>query len=650
MVSVLRLPVTSVASSAVGSSNPGLRSASSRTVASPASFVPFRVPLGAPLPVSRSPSRSHRAADRQSVRSMATDAAATLPAKSGEILPGEPLPEGYEKMDPYSLIPARRCGVLVHPTSLPGPHGIGDFGPGAFKFLDWLESTGCTIWQVLPLVPPGRKSGEDGSPYAGQDANCGNTLLLSLDLLVQDGLLEPSDLPPTRPVQRVDYKQVIRDKDPAVAKAARALVRSKGKLKEDFDAFRQAPTISAWLEEAALFSAIDGEQGVEFWWLWPKELRDREPQAIAAAKERHREYIDEFAAQQFLFQRQWQALHRHANSKGIRIMGDMPIYVGGHSADVWANPEQFMLDPETRKPTLVSGVPPDAFSATGQLWGSPLYNWPAMAKDGYSWWAKRMRRAFDLYDEFRIDHFRGLAGYWSIPADSETAMNGTWTMGPRKAFFEAIQKAVDKPIDIVAEDLGVITVDVVDLRREIGAPGMAVLQFAFGSDAKNPHLPHNHEQNQVVYPGTHDNDTVVGWWEGIPEWEKNNVRVLLGLTPEQEKEIQWAIIRAAVSSVARTTVIALQDVMGLDNSARMNVPAVQAGQWGWRAGESGLFDSLDAEAARLRMLLVAFNRAAPLPGNWTAFWRFLQRREAALFAPPLSETPPAAPSVKTSDK
>ncbi|CAI7780373.1 unnamed protein product [Closterium sp. NIES-54] len=635
MVSALRLPVAhvasvaSVASSVVDSSNSRLRSASSR-IASPATFAPLRIPL----PISRSPSRSCRAA-RQSVRAMATEPAATpAAAKSSEILPGEPLQEGYERMDPYSLIPARRCGVLVHPTSLPGPHGTGDLGPGAFRFLDWLESTGCTIWQVLPLVPPGRKSGEDGSPYAGQDANCGNTLLLSLDLLVQDGLLHPSDLPPTRPVQRLDYKQVIRDKDPAVAKAAKALVRSKGELKAEFDAFRQSPTISAWLEEAALFSAIDEEQGVEFWWLWPKELKDREPQALADAKERHQEYIDEFAAQQFLFQRQWQALHRYANSKGISIMGDMPIYVGGHSADVWANPEQFMLDPETREPTFVSGVPPDAFSATGQLWGSPLYNWPAMAKDGYSWWAKRMRRAFDLYDEFRIDHFRGLAGYWSIPADSETAMNGRWMMGPRKEFFEAIRKAVDKPIDIVAEDLGVITVDVVDLRREIGAPGMAVLQFAFGSDAKNPHLPHNHEQNQVVYPGTHDNDTVVGWWEKIPEWEKNNVRVLLGLSPQEEEQIQWAIIRAAVSSVARTTVIALQDVMGLDNSARMNVPAVQAGQWGWRAGESDLFDSLDGEAARLRMLLVAFNRAAPLPGNWTPFWRFLQRRQSALFAPP----------------
>ncbi|CAI5481008.1 unnamed protein product, partial [Closterium sp. Yama58-4] len=359
MVSALRLPVAhvaSVASSTADSSNSRLR---------PASFAPLRVPL----PISSSPSRSCRA-DRQSVRAMATEPAAIpAAAKSSEILPGEPLPEGYERMDPYSLIPARRCGVLVHPTSLPGPHGIGDLGPGAFRFLDWLESTGCTIWQVLPLVPPGRKSGEDGSPYAGQDANCGNTLLLSLDLLVQDGLLKPEDLPPTRPVERVDYKQVIIDKDPAVAKAAKALVSSEGELKAEFDAFRQSPTISAWLEEAALFSAIDGEQGVEFWWLWPKELRDREPNALAAARERHQEYIDEFAAQQFLFQRQWQALHRYANSKGISIMGDMPIYVGGHSADVWANPEQFMLDPETRQPTFVSGVPPDAFSATGQLWG-----------------------------------------------------------------------------------------------------------------------------------------------------------------------------------------------------------------------------------------------------------------------------------------
>lgn len=282
----------------------------------------------------------------------------------------------------------------------------------------------------------------------------------------------------------------------------------------------------------------------------------------------------------------------------------MPIYVGYHSADVWANTKQFLLN---RKgfPLLVSGVPPDAFSETGQLWGSPLYNWKAMEKDGFSWWVRRIRRAQDLFDEFRIDHFRGFAGFWAVPSEAKIAMVGRWKVGPGKPLFDSISRAVGK-ISIIAEDLGVITEDVVQLRKSIGAPGMAVLQFGFGSDAENPHLPHNHECNQVVYTGTHDNDTIQGWWDGLPQEEKSNV--LKYLPSIDEREISWGLIQAALSSVAQTTIIPMQDILGLGTSARMNIPATQFGNWSWRIPHSISFDSLGNEAKKLRDMLGTYGR------------------------------------------
>lgn len=518
---------------------------------------------------------------------------------------GEDLPLDYQEDDPVKKLPRRRGGILLHPSSLPGAYGIGELGKEAFIFLDWLKGTGCTVWQVLPLVPPGRKGGEDGSPYAGNDANCGNTLLISLDELVKDRLLDKAELPKTIPVKRVNYTAVAAIKDPLVTKAAKKLVGSTGKLKDEFEKFRKNPRISAWLEEAALFASIDQSINATSWWAWPPLLRDRDPAALSAARHKNKDFIDQFTAAQFLFQRQWQAIHNYANAAGIKIVGDMPIYVGGHSADVWAHRSLFALDPKTGAPTMVSGVPPDAFSATGQLWGSPLYNWKEMAKDGYSWWATRMRRAFELYDEFRIDHFRGLAGYWAVEATAETAMGGKWKAGPGVAFFKAIKDAVGK-VDIIAEDLGVITSDVVALRRAVNAPGMAVLQFAFGSDSKNPHLPHNHELEQVVYPGTHDNDTCVGWWKKVTAKEKEVARFYLQF--QKDDEVHWEFIRGSLASVARTTIIPMQDVMGLDNSARMNTPATQAGNWGWRVGETGAFKKLEEEKLRLHGLLSDFNR------------------------------------------
>lgn len=518
---------------------------------------------------------------------------------------GEDFPIDYAdwlpKRDPSDR---RRAGVLLHPTSFPGPYGIGDLGPQAFKFLDWLDLAGCSLWQVLPLVPPGRRANEDGSPYSGQDANCGNTLLISLEELVDDGLLRKEELPEPIPMERVNYSTIAEIKDPLITKAAKRLLSSEGELKDQLENFYRDPNISSWLEDAAYFAAIDNSLNTISWYDWPEPLKNRHLAALEEVYQSEKDFIDIFIAQQFLFQRQWKKVRDYARSKGISIMGDMPIYVGYHSADVWANKKQFLLN---RKgfPLIVSGVPPDAFSETGQLWGSPLYDWKAMEKDGFSWWVRRIQRAMDLFDEFRIDHFRGFAGFWAVPAEEKVAMRGRWKVGPGKPLFDAIFQAVGK-INIIAEDLGVITEDVVQLRKSIEAPGMAVLQFAFGSDAENPHLPHNLEQNQVVYTGTHDNDTIRGWWDVLPQEEKSNV--LKYLSNIEEEEVLWGLIEAAVSSVARIAIIPMQDVLGLGSDSRMNIPATQFGNWSWRIPSSTSFDSLDAEAKKLRDILATYGR------------------------------------------
>lgn len=458
--------------------------------------------------------------------------------------------------------------------------------------------------QVLPLVPPGRRANEEGSPYSGQDANCGNTLLISLDELVEDGLLSKDELPKPLDMDRVNFSTVAELKDPLIEKAAKRLVMSGGELKSQLERFRKDQDVASWLEDAAYFAAIDDSLNTFSWYEWPEPLRNRHLAALEEIYQTRKDFIDIFVAQQFLFQRQWQKIRDYAHKKGISIMGDMPIYVGYHSADVWANKKQFLLS-RSGFPVLVSGVPPDAFSDTGQLWESPLYDWKAMEKDGFSWWIRRIRRAQNLFDEFRIDHFRGFAGFWAVPSEAKVAMVGRWKVGPGKPLFDAIFRAVGK-INIIAEDLGVITDDVVQLRKSIDAPGMAVLQFGFGSDAKNPHLPHKHEHNQVVYTGTHDNDTIQGWWDVLPQWERDNVIKYLGNI--DQNEISWALIRAALSSVSQTTIIPMQDILGLGSSARMNIPATQFGNWSWRLPSSIGFDKLGGEAERLRGMIATYGR------------------------------------------
>ncbi|XP_068332752.1 4-alpha-glucanotransferase, chloroplastic/amyloplastic-like [Pyrus communis] len=507
----------------------------------------------------------------------------------------------FPKADPSER---RRAGVLLHPTSLRGPHGIGDLGEEAFRFVDWLHEGGCSLWQVLPLVPPGRKANEEGSPYSGQDANCGNTLLISLEELVKDGLLTKEELPKPIDSERVNYSTVADIKDPLITKAAERLIRSEGELKSQLEDFRNDPDISSWLEDAAYFAAIDSSFNAFSWYEWPEPLKNRHLAALEEIYQNKQHFINVFIAEQFLFQRQWQKVRKYAQMKGISIMGDMPIYVGYHSADVWANKKHFLLN-RNGFPLQVSGVPPDAFSETGQLWDSPLYDWKSMEKEGFSWWIRRIRRAQNIYDEFRIDHFRGLAGFWAVPSEAKVATVGRWKAGPGKSFFDAISRAVGK-INIIAEDLGVITEDVIQLRKSIGAPGMAVLQFGFGSDAANPHLPHNHEPNQVVYTGTHDNDTIRGWWDVLKQEEKSNVLKYLSIT--EEDDISWELIKAALSSVARTAIIPMQDILRLGNSARMNIPATQFGNWGWRIPSSTSFDSLESETLQLRDMLSMYGR------------------------------------------
>lgn len=519
---------------------------------------------------------------------------------------GEDLPDDYgqwlPKKDPGSK---RRAGVILHPTSLQGPYGIGDFGEEALRFVDWLHLSGCSVWQVLPLVPPGRKSNEDGSPYAGQDANCGNTLLISLEDLVKDGLLSKDELPEPMDQQYVQFESVAEIKDPLITKAAERLMASKGELKNQLYDFRHNPLVSGWLEDAALFAAIDNDINAFSWNEWPEPLKNRHLGALENIYHKYKDFIEIFIAQQFLFQKQWDKVRDYANKKGIKIMGDMPIYVGYHSADVWANKKDFLLD-RNNCPILVSGVPPDAFSETGQLWGSPLYDWRAMEEDGFSWWIKRIKRACNLYDEFRIDHFRGFSGYWSVPYEAKTAMYGTWKAGPRETLFDAIFKAVGK-INIIAEDLGIITEDVVQLRKAIGAPGMAVLQFAFGSDAENTYLPHNNECDQVVYTGTHDNDTSLGWWENMSNPnEKDHVKRYLNVT--NEDNIPWALIRSALSSVAYISMVPMQDILCLGSGSRMNTPATQKGNWRWRIPSTISFDDLKPEAEKLKDLVLMYNR------------------------------------------
>mmetsp|Transcript_13974 Transcript_13974/g.29857 ORF Transcript_13974/g.29857 Transcript_13974/m.29857 type:complete len:605 (-) Transcript_13974:267-2081(-) len=569
-----------------------------------------RVLKGALLPRVKcpAPSRRHVMRTKRSQTIVMATPADVWDIKNMEI-DGD-LPAGYEDI-PNRPLSGRRAGIVLHPTSLPGNYGCGEIGPEAFKFIDWLDEARMQIWQVLPLVPPGRPiPGREAywSPYSGEDANAGNTLLISLESLVEMGLLEASDLPEpcnTNP-DTTDWQYVTAVKEPLLYKAAEKLLEGGCPLKAEYQAWVADEHVAAWLEPAALFATLCARADLhgKNWWEWPADLRDMEPAAVAEARKQSKVEIEKYEALQFLFNKQWSAVKAYANEKGIQLLGDMPIYVGGQSADVWANRDLFTLKSDGSA-TAVAGVPPDAFSDDGQLWGNPLYDWQAHEAENFAWWTRRMRRSLDLYDETRIDHFRGLAGYWAVPGTSTSAKVGSWKVGPGVKLFEALEKNLGGEVPIIAEDLGVITPDVNALREEIGAPGMLVLQFAWEGGATNVHLPHNHYVQSIVYPGTHDNDTTVGWYEAANNDAKKHFRQYTGMT--DESEVSWFMMRLGMQSVSQTCIICMQDVLSLDGSARFNSPGVADGNWKWRMGPKTLGE-MDEETGKLRGLVRIFDR------------------------------------------
>jgi 4-alpha-glucanotransferase len=496
----------------------------------------------------------------------------------------------------------RSSGILLHPTSLPGPYGIGDIGPRAHRWIEFLSAAGCGLWQVLPLGPTGFAD----SPYQCFSSFAGNPLLISPDALLKDDLLHPDDLydHPCFPEEKVDYGDVIPWKSGVFDRSfIRYQHTHSTQLESEMAEFREKQ--SSWLEDFALFMAIKEAHGGAPWPAWEKPLRERRPEALAAARKQYDVAIQRQKYRQFLFFRQWARLREHAHEKDIMIIGDIPIFVAHDSADVWANTDLFYLE-KNGMPTFVAGVPPDYFSPTGQLWGNPLYRWEVHAANGYEWWLRRIKATLDMVDIIRIDHFRGFAGYWEVPGGAKTAEKGRWVPGPGKDLFNKIHQALGD-LPILAEDLGVITPDVVDLRDSFHLPGMRIFQFAFGSDPTDPFLPHNYINNCVVYTGTHDNDTVRGWYERVPEKEKAFYRQYMD---RDGSNVAWDMIRGVWSSVAIFGLAPMQDFLNLGNEARMNYPGNPSGNWMWRMSTKAQSPELLAKLKEINYLYSRLNKEA----------------------------------------
>ncbi len=496
----------------------------------------------------------------------------------------------------------RRSGVLLHPSSLPGRFPVGDLGPAAEGFLDRLAAAGQRVWQVLPLGP----TGLGDSPYGALSAFAGNPILISPERLVEDGLLEAGELgEPCPGSDRADFGAAREIKAALLRTAFERFEQGRvPALVEEATAWATAPEIARWLDDWTLFAALRSAHGLRPWQEWPAPLRRRDAGALAAARGELAAHLRFHAFLQFLFDRQWLALKRAANTRGIDLFGDLPIYLAPDAVDVWAGPELFELDGEGRS-TAVAGVPPDYFSADGQLWGNPLYRWPRMAEDGYAWWVERLRANLRWFDLLRLDHFRGFAAYWEVPADAPTAREGRWAEGPGTRLFAALAAALG-PLPLVAEDLGVITDDVVALRRAFDLPGMAILQFGF-EDGTSSFQPHRLEPHCVVYSGTHDNDTTPGWFAATSDATRQRVLDYLGCSVD---EAPWAVVRAALTSVAELAIVPAQDLLGLGTEARLNTPGIASGNWAWRL-RAGRFD--DRLAARLRRLTEVAERLPPPP-------------------------------------
>jgi 4-alpha-glucanotransferase len=494
----------------------------------------------------------------------------------------------------------RSSGLLLHPTSFPGPHGIGDLGSAAYAFIDFLTSSGQQIWQVLPLGP----TGHGNSPYMSYSSMGGNPLLINLELLRDEGWLTNDDLAtiPEFPQDSVDYDRVMQVKTPLLNRAAETFkANASDQQKQNFEQFCRDRNF--WLDDFAFFMALKQSNGGQSWHKWDRAIAKRDPDALAqwrttlSAEIYHQKFL------QYEFFRQWSHVKQYANDRQIQIIGDMPIYVAHDSADVWALPHIFYLDPETFEPALMAGVPPDYFSETGQLWGNPIYNWNAMKEWGFKWWLQRLQALLEYVDLIRIDHFRGFQAYWEVAQGETTAMNGKWVEAPGREFFKTVKEELGT-LPILAEDLGVITPDVEALRDEFDFPGMKILQFAFGSGPGNPYLPFNCDRNCLIYTGTHDNDTTVGWFDRISGWERESVMNYLGSVSHDG--IHWDMIRLALSSVANQAIVPFQDVLGLGTDARMNVPGVPNGNWEWRYRPEAVNSEL---SDRLRRLTETFGRA-----------------------------------------
>ena len=494
----------------------------------------------------------------------------------------------------------RSSGILLHPTSLPGPYGIGDLGPQAFHFVDWLSSAGCKLWQVLPLGP----TGYGDSPYQSFSAFAGNPYLISPDDLLADGLLTQADLDDMKdlPAAHVDFGMVIPRKLDLLQKAFSTYQSHPEHLRPAFVYF--CAENASWLDDYTLFMALKESNGGGAWSGWPEPLRSRRKTALRKAQKELAETIMRYAFYQFIFFRQWNKLRAYANERGIQIIGDIPIFVANDSADVWAHPELFFMD-KAGNPTVVAGVPPDIFSTEGQLWGNPLYNWEVHKNDGYTWWLSRVRSSLKVFDILRFDHFRGFAGYYEIPAAHKTAELGRWVTGPGKDLFRAIDKYLGDGLitpgtglPFIAEDLGLVTPDVIELLEAFSLPGMKVLQFAF-SGPDNPFLPHNYVPNCVAYTGTHDNDTAHGWFATAKAQEREFAQRYMRV---DGNDFAWDLIRAVWGSVADIAITPMQDVMDCSGEARMNFPSRLGGNWEWRMGEGDMNDNLAERLHELNWL------------------------------------------------
>lgn len=471
----------------------------------------------------------------------------------------------------------RSSGILLHLTSLPGPHGSGDLGPSAYHFVDWLVLAGQRYWQMLPFTP----TGYGNSPYSSISSFAGNPLFVALEEFKERGLLTDADFAdlPQFSSDKVVYPAVTEFRMRLLRKAAAKFFDNGSALEHrEFDLYCKQQ--AAWLDDYALFASLNDSHNGKEWSVWEEPLKSRKPKVL---KEAAAELALEVRFHKFIqwnFERQWHQLKEYANAKGVKLIGDIPIFVAYHSSDVWANQHLYHLGDDHR-PTVVAGVPPDYFSKTGQRWGNPLYHWKKHQHENFHWWIQRLRRTLSFVDVLRIDHFRGFAAYWEIPASEKTAVRGRWIGGPRERLFKAIEKELG-PLPIIAEDLGVITPDVVVLRDSLGFPGMKILQFAFASDPENGFLPHNYTKNSVVYTGTHDNDTTRGWYANATERERTFARKYLGYTDSDDASICRLLILEAERSVAALSILPFQDVLGLDSAGRFNFPGTVGGNWEWR--------------------------------------------------------------------